>query len=91
MTAPIEEINMNADKVNSAAPDKRVSRRWLLRSTASLTAGLVAVGKIDAIDSAASEAAPVDAARVDALVAPDHDTATGEIFDRDRHHHWDTV
>jgi hypothetical protein len=24
-------------------------------------------------------------------VAPDHDPVTGEIFDRDRHHHWDTV
>jgi hypothetical protein len=82
---------MNADNLESAATDRRVSRRWLLRSTANLTAGLVAVGKINAIDTSASEATPGDAARVDAVVAPDHDAATGEIFDRDRHHHWDTV
>jgi hypothetical protein len=63
--------------------DNKVSRRWLLRSTANLTAGLVAVS---AVPAAAHEPAPEAA-----VIAPDHDPATGEIFDRDRHHHWDTV
>lgn len=63
--------------------DNTVSRRWLLRSTANLTAGLVAVGTMHV---AAAETAPIDPA-----VAPDHDPVTGEIFDRERHHHWDTV
>ena len=63
--------------------DNKVSRRWLLRSTANLTAGLVAVS---AMHVAATESTPEEIA-----VGPDHDPATGEIFDRDRHHHWDTV
>jgi hypothetical protein len=63
--------------------DNKVSRRWLLRSTANLTAGLVAV---NAMPAAARESTPVPAA-----IAPYPDRATGEIFDRDRHHHWDTV
>lgn len=66
--------------------DNKVSRRWLLRSTANLTAGIVAAG---AIDIAAAEPTPTSSP--DPSVAPDHDTATGEIFDRERHHHWDTV
>ena len=66
--------------------DNRISRRRLLRSTANLTAGLVAVS---ALHVAAAEAAPADT--TDTAVQPDHDPATGEIFDRDRHHHWDTV
>ncbi len=82
---------MDADEIKRAAPDKRFSRRWLLRSTANLTAGLVAAGKMDAIDVAAVEATPMETARADAEAAPDHDSTTGEIFDRDRHHHWDTV
>ena len=68
----------------------RVSRRRLLRSTANLTAGLVAVGQIGTIEVAAAE--PADAARANAWnIAPDHDPVTGEIFDCDCHHHWDTV
>jgi hypothetical protein len=62
---------------------KKISRRHLLRSTASLTAGLVAVS---AMHVAAAEPTPEETA-----AGPDHDPATGEIFDRDRHHHWDTV
>jgi hypothetical protein len=63
--------------------DYKISRRRLLRNTANLTAGLVAVS---ALHVAAAETNPTETA-----VAPDHDPVTGEIFDRDRHHHWDTV
>ena len=66
--------------------DNKISRRRLLRNTANLTAGLVAVS---ALHGAAAETNPTETA-----VAPDpldHDPVTGEIFDRDRHHHWDTV
>ena len=63
--------------------EKKISRRHLLRSTANLTAGLVAVS---AMHVAAAEATLEETA-----VGPDHDPATGEIFDRERHHHWDTV
>jgi hypothetical protein len=73
---------MDTDNLESAVTGSKVSRRWLLRSTASLTAGLVAVGTVNV----AAETTPAETA-----VAPDHDPATGEIFDRDRHHHWDTV
>ena len=74
---------MDKDHIEHAVTGRKVSRRWLLRSTANLTAGLVAVGSMNV---AAAETMPVETA-----VAPDHDPATGEIFDRDRHHHWDTV
>lgn len=63
--------------------DNKVTRRWLLRSTANLTAGIVAAG---AVNVASAESKPEEAA-----VAPDDDPVTGEIVDRDRHHHWDTV
>lgn len=66
--------------------DHKVSRRSLLRSTANLTAGIVAAA---AMDIAAIEPPPTSPPDPD--VAPDHDAATGEIFDRERHHHWDTV
>ena len=36
------------DSIESAATGGKVSRRWLLRSTANLTAGLVAVGTVNA-------------------------------------------
>ncbi len=81
---------MDTDNLDPVARGRRVSRRWLLRSTANLTAGLVAAGNIEAIDASAPKA-PIEAARVDAVAAPDHDPSTGEIFDRERHHHWDTV
>jgi len=74
---------MNKDNVENAVTGGKVSRRWLLRSTANLTAGLVAVGSMN---MPAAEGAGVETA-----VVPDHDPATGEIFDRERHHHWDTV
>ena len=73
---------MDTDNLESAVTGSKVSRRWLLRSTASLTAGLVTVGTVNV----AAETTPAETA-----VVPDHDPATGEIFDRDRHHHWDTV
>ena len=74
---------MDTDSIESAVTGNKVSRRWLLRSTANLTAGLVAVGAIN-----------VETKPAETVVAPeplDHDPVTGEIFDRDRHHHWDTV
>jgi hypothetical protein len=85
---------MQRDNVESAVMGAKVSRRWLLRNTASLTAGAVAVSSMGLAaaeappmpTSAASETSPAEP-----TVAPDHDPATGEIFDRDRHHHWDTV
>jgi hypothetical protein len=77
---------MRKDNIENAVTGGKVSRRWLLRSTANLTAGLVAVGSMNV---AAAETTPAET-----VVAPDpldHDPVTGEIFDRDRHHHWDTV
>jgi hypothetical protein len=74
---------MDRESIESAATGSRVSRRWLLRSTASLTAGLVAVGRVNFVAAEAKPEATV--------AAPDHEPASGEIFDRQRHHHWDTV
>jgi len=74
---------MDRDSIENAVTGRRVSRRWLLRSTAGLTAGLAGVGRVNV---AAAEAQPEPT-----VVTPDHDQATGEIFDRERHHHWDTV
>jgi hypothetical protein len=71
--------------IDSGGTSDRVSRRWLLRRTANLTAGLVAVGRIEV---AAEETTTPP---TETMIEPDHDTVTGEIFDRDRHHHWDTV
>ena len=61
-----------------------VSRRRFLRNTANLTAGAIAVSTVT---FGAAEATP---AAVTSMVH-DHDPMTGEIFDRERHHHWDTV
>jgi hypothetical protein len=74
---------MHTDSIESVVTGGKVSRRWLLRSTAGLTVGVVAVGTMS---FAAAETKPAEA-----VIAPDHDPMTGEIFDRDRHHHWDTV
>jgi hypothetical protein len=74
---------MDTDNIESAVTGSKVSRRWLLRSTANLTAGLVAAGTVNVADA---ETKPTET-----VVVPDHDPMTGEIFDRDRHHHWDTV
>ena len=65
--------------------DNKVTRRSLLRRTANLTAGLVAVGAINV------ETKPAETKLAETTIAPDHDPVTGEIVDRDRHHHWDTV
>jgi hypothetical protein len=73
-----------SDSFENAVTGRRVSRRWLLRSTARLTAGVVAAGSV-------SVAAAVPETAETTTAAPDHDAATGEIFDRARHHHWDTV
>jgi hypothetical protein len=78
-----EESCMDRDSIEDAVIGGKVSRRWLLRSTAGLTAGLVGVGRVNI---ATAEPTPEAGG-----VAPDHDPATGEIFDRVRHHHWDTV
>jgi hypothetical protein len=76
-------MDSDSDSIERAVTGGKVTRRWLLRSTASLTAGIVAAGTVKV---AAMEARPAEAA-----IAPDHDPVTGEIFDRDRHHRWDTV
>ena len=68
--------------IEPAMKGSRVSRRWLLRSTITLTAGVVAVST-----TAAATATP-DPTQT---LTPDHDPVSGEIFDRDRHHRWDTV
>jgi hypothetical protein len=73
-----------SDSLENAVTGRRISRRRLLRSTARLTAGLVAAGSVG------GAAATPEIAET-ATVAPDHDAVTGEIFDRERHHHWDTV
>ena len=62
--------------------DHKITRRRLLRDTANLTAGLIAVSGVHI----AAEPKPEET-----LASPDHDSEPGEIFDRDRHHHWDTV
>lgn len=75
---------MDTDNIENAVSGRRISRRWLLRTTAHATAVVVAARTVNfaaADTSAAAEAA----------IEPDHDSATGEIFDRERHHHWDTV
>jgi hypothetical protein len=74
---------MRPDSIDSAVKGSTVSRRWLLRSTVNLTAGAVAVSTVG---FAAAEPRPSETA-----IAPDHDPVTGEIVDRERHHHWDTV
>jgi hypothetical protein len=79
---------MDKDNIESAVTGSKVSRRWLLRNTANLTAGLVAVGTMNA---GAAETTPAETTPAETVVAPDHDPMTGEIFDRERHHHWDTV
>ncbi len=75
---------MDTDQIGSAVGGRKVSRRWLLRTTAQVSAGIVAASTVNV--AAAETSTPAEPA-----VAPDHDRATGEIFDRERHHHWDTV
>jgi hypothetical protein len=75
---------MNRDDTKSAGTGRKVSRRWLLQSAATVTAGVVAAGSVT-LSGAANTGSPEPA------TPPDHDAVTGEIFDRDRHHRWDTV
>jgi hypothetical protein len=65
-----------------------VSRRWLLKHSANITAGTVAISAFG-VGTKLPEAQPLPAC-VHAEV-PHCDLATGEIFDRERHHRWDTV
>jgi hypothetical protein len=74
---------MDPDSNETAATDKKVSRRWMLRNTVRVTAGVAAVATVNFRDAEAKLAETVS--------APDHDPTTGVILDRDRHHHWDTV
>ena len=62
----------------------QITRRTMLRRTATLTTGVVAAGSAT---FAAASSTPPDPP----TVSPDHDPATGEIFDRDRHYRWETV
>ena len=64
--------------------EPKISRRTMLRRTATLTTGVVAAGSTR---FTAAETGEPDTP----TISPDHDPATGEIFDRDRHHRWDTV
>ena len=78
---------MHRDDIESALTGRKVSRRWVLR-TASLTAGVVAAGTLNSDTGDAQSVGKPPAATAQ---ASDHDPVTGEIFDRDRHHRWDTV
>jgi len=64
--------------------ERQISRRTMLRRTATLTTGVVAAGSTKFGAANPSPPEPPD-------TPPDHDPATGEVFDRDRHHRWDTV
>jgi len=74
---------MDGHSKQTGAIDRKVSRRSVLRSAVGVTAGVAA---------AATATFPAAEANVtETIGAPDHDPVTGKIFDRDRHHHWDTV
>ena len=75
---------MDAKSPEPLGTDRTVSRRWVLRTAAGLPIGVAAVSRLG--NSDADAAVPASSSP-----APDHDLATGEIFDRDRHHHWDKV
>jgi hypothetical protein len=75
---------MKGDDIVNAITGRKVSRRHVLQSAATLTAGVVTARSValsGATDSVSAEAA----------ASADHDPVSGEIFDRDRHHRWDTV
>jgi hypothetical protein len=74
---------MQRDTLEQDPVFRKVSRRWVLKTTAGLTTGVVAAASL-AAQSETPAAAPLAA-------PPDHDPHTGEIFDRERHHHWDTI
>jgi hypothetical protein len=75
------ENRMDTKSEKTTGRDRKVSRRWVLRSTVSATAAVAAIGAVHVSEAKLAET----------VSTPDHDPATGEIFDRDRHHHWDTV
>lgn len=75
---------MDAKSPEALGTDGKVSRRWILRTAVALPVGVAAASSLGTTN--ADAAVPASSAP-----APDHDSATGEIFDRDRHHHWDTV
>jgi hypothetical protein len=80
----VKEIVMDAKSPETTGMDRKVSRRSVLRIAAGLPIGVAAAssfGNTDADAAVSASSSP----------APDHDSPTGEIFDRDRHHHWDTV
>ena len=73
---------MESERSQNAAAERKVSRRWVLRHTVGVTAGVAAIGSMNV---------SLDAQPVQGVGALDHDPSTGHIVDRDRHHHWDTV
>lgn len=75
---------MDAKSPEALGADRKVSRRSVLRIAAGLPIGVAAASTLG--NTVADAAVPASG-----TPAPDHDSATGEIFDRDRHHHWDTV
>jgi hypothetical protein len=81
----VEIIMGEDDCIENAVTGGKVSRRSVLRGAASFTAGVVAAGTVNLTASDAQPEIP------ETVVAPDHDPLTGEIFDRDRHHRWDTI
>jgi len=75
------------DTFEGAIKGSQVSRRWLLKNSANITAGTVAVSALGI--SATANAHPV-ATKITQEI-PHCDLETGEIFDRERHHRWDTI
>ena len=61
-----------------------LAHAMLATTDIAVTAGVVAAHTV-------TTGAAEQATRETVSRTPDHDPATGEIFDRDRHHHWDTV
>jgi len=75
---------MDAKSPEALGTDRKVSRRWVLRTAAAVPIGVAAASRLG--NTLTDAGVPGTSSP-----APDHDSATGEIFDRDRHHHWDTV
>jgi hypothetical protein len=80
----MKEIVMDAKSPDALPADRKVSRRWVLRTAAAVPIGVAAASSLGNTDIDAGVTGT-------SSPAPDYDSATGEIFDRDRHHHWDTV
>ena len=71
---------------NPESPSRKImrSRRWLLKRTVSITAGTVAVSVLSNSEAKAEK-------KVASAGTPHANLETGEIFDRERHHRWDTI